>query len=161
MSESCVLRRRASSRLLVIDPETRVLLLNFRFTTSSGELKAFWATPGGGLEDNETFEEAAKRELFEETGIDAPIGPQVARRDSVYELPDGETVRADERFFVVLTAHTTLCDRRQSDLEQAVIIDHRWWGIDEISSSAEKIYPADLSEILQAVDVLPTPGPPG
>ena len=95
MSEPCSHRHRPSSRLLILAPDRRVLLLKFRFRTTDGALKRFWATPGGGLEGDETFEEAARRELFEETGIEAAIGPQIARRDSVYELPAGETVRAD------------------------------------------------------------------
>jgi 8-oxo-dGTP pyrophosphatase MutT (NUDIX family) len=62
-------RRRPSSRLLVLDP-TGCLLL-FRFVHKHGALAedTFWATPGGGLEPDETFAEAAIRELKEETGI--------------------------------------------------------------------------------------------
>ncbi|MDJ0760992.1 MAG: NUDIX domain-containing protein [Woeseiaceae bacterium] len=142
------LRYRPSSRLLILDPANRVLLLNFRFTTTSGHLKVFWATPGGGLEGDETFEQAAMRELIEETGIAAPIGPQVAQRDSIYELPDGETVRADERFFLVRTERTVVSNQSQSALEQRVIIAHRWWTASDISNSTELIYPQDLAGIL-------------
>ena len=148
MPDSEPLRYRPTSRLLVIDPDRRVLLLNFRFTTESGALKVFWATPGGGLEGDETFEQAAKRELIEETGIDEPIGPQVARRDSVYEHPDGETVSADERFFLVRTGHVDVCSRSQSALEQQVIIAHRWWTANELSRTDERVYPVDLASIL-------------
>ena len=148
MADSSELRHRLSSRLLILDPDARVLLLNFRFTTTSGQLKVFWATPGGGLEGNETFEQAATRELIEETGIVAPIGPQVAQCDSVYELPDGETVRADERFFLVRTSQTNVCRSRLSGLERRVITEHRWWTRDELSHSKELIYPVDLNRIL-------------
>ncbi len=133
----------------MIDPDRRVLLLNFRFTTTSGELKVFWATPGGGLEGDETFEQAARRELIEETGIDEAIGPQVAQRDCVYELPDGEIVRADERFFLVRVKQTNVCRSRLSGLEQRVITEHRWWTRDELSCGNEPIYPVDLSSILK------------
>ncbi len=148
MSASTELRYRPSSRLLILDPDDRVLLLNFRFTTSAGKLKVFWATPGGGLEGDETYEQAAARELIEETGIVAPIGPQVAQYDSVYELPDGETVRADERFFLVRVSQTNVCRSRLSGLEQRVITEHRWWAGDEVSHSEELIYPVDLNRML-------------
>ncbi len=78
---------RPSSRLLVLDPQGRLLL--FRFVHRSGALAGqdYWATPGGGLEANETFETAAILELKEETGIviDDP-GAQVARRECVLQL---------------------------------------------------------------------------
>jgi len=54
---------------LVVDLSGRILL--FRFVHRIGALAGqdYWATPGGGVEDGETFEQAAIRELEEETGI--------------------------------------------------------------------------------------------
>jgi 8-oxo-dGTP diphosphatase len=57
------MRRRPSATLLLLDEENRVLL--FRFVYKNGALagRDYWATPEGGLEGGETFEEGAKREL--------------------------------------------------------------------------------------------------
>ena len=41
----------------------------FRHAGSHG--RSFWATPGGGLEDGERFEQAACREASEELGVTA------------------------------------------------------------------------------------------
>jgi 8-oxo-dGTP pyrophosphatase MutT (NUDIX family) len=87
----------------------RILL--FRFAHNNGALAGqdYWATPGGGVEDGETFEQAAIRELKEETGIGVKeIGPEIRRRIFVLQLPNGEHVTADERFFLVRTGDISL-----------------------------------------------------
>ena len=142
------MRQRPSSRLLVLDPANRVLLLYFHVLTRQRVEKRFWATPGGGLEGNETFEEAARRELLEETGLSDDLGPQLAVNNVVYELPEGETVQAEERFFLVRTAQTNISVVGQSALERDVISEHRWWSIDDLRSSREQIYPGDLAELV-------------
>ena len=57
-----VLRRAA--RLLVSDPDNSVLLFQYE-----DDRRKWWATPGGGLERDETFEQAAAREAAEELSL--------------------------------------------------------------------------------------------
>jgi 8-oxo-dGTP diphosphatase len=103
------MRGRPSARLLILDPSGRILLFRFVFTNGVLAGQDYWATPGGGVEEGETFEQAAIRELREETGIRLEdIGPEVARRELVLLLPDGERVIADERYFLVQSGDATL-----------------------------------------------------
>jgi 8-oxo-dGTP pyrophosphatase MutT (NUDIX family) len=140
---------RPSSRLLILDAGNRVLL--FKFAHKAGALagKTFWATPGGGLDPGETFEQAACRELLEEVGlrIEDP-GPQIARRDAVIPLPTGGTAHADERFFLLRIDGLSPSRERWTDLEKEVMVEHRWWTQDDLNLTDEQVWPENIVDIL-------------
>jgi 8-oxo-dGTP pyrophosphatase MutT (NUDIX family) len=148
------MRERPSARLLITAPTRRVLL--FRFVHKSGALagKAYWATPGGGVEHGETFADAAIRELREETGIRiAQVSLPVGRREVLLQLPDGELVRAVEQYFVVDTDTESISRDSWTAEEREVIADHQWWSREELSSTTETIYPEGLVEMLDNAGV--------
>lgn len=139
------MRTRPSSRLIVLSPENHVLLFNFCHKDDALSGKAYWATPGGGLEHNESFEQAALRELLEETGlIRTAAGTQIASRTFTMMLPSGENVLAEERFFIINTNKSEIDCSRWSSNEKKVIRDHYWWTIEELRDTNEIIFPLDL-----------------
>jgi len=148
------MRERPSSRLLVIDPTERILL--FRFEHKQGPLagQQFWATPGGGLDPGESYAQAACRELLEETGLvaDDP-GPEVGQRVVTFQMPDGEMIRADERFFLVRADALAISTERWTDLERTVMAAHRWWSAAELLATAEQVWPEDLPDLLVRIGV--------
>ncbi|MGN8111295.1 NUDIX hydrolase [Paraburkholderia sp. 22098] len=149
-----VLQSGKPARLLITTPKRRVLL--FRFVHKSGALagKAYWATPGGGVEYGESFADAAIRELREETGIcKAQVSQPVGRREVPLQLPDGERVLAVEQYFVVDTDTESISRDRWTAEEMEVMADHKWWSHEELSSTTETIYPEGLVEMLDSADV--------
>jgi 8-oxo-dGTP diphosphatase len=145
------MRRRLSARFLVVDAAQRLLL--FRFVHKNGPLAGhdFWATPGGGVDDGETLEQAAIRELAEETGLRRDsVGPVVARREVAMQMPDGEHVVSDERYFMIRIAEDALSWANWTALEREVMVEHRWWSCEELLQTKATVWPENLPEMLEA-----------
>ena len=152
------MRQRPSSRLLVVNRRRELLL--FRFEHKEGALggQTFWATPGGGLDEGESYEDAARRELFEEVGLQmGDVGSQVAQRTARFVLPSGDPVLADERFFLIQLDELAVSDANWTALEQEVMTAHRWWSQAELRGTAEQVWPEDLEEVLIEAGVWITP----
>jgi 8-oxo-dGTP pyrophosphatase MutT (NUDIX family) len=146
------MRKRPSSRLLVIDPSGKVLLFRFVYDRGLLEGESFWATPGGALDANETFEQAAIRELREETGVEvSDVGPQAFRREFVLQLPDGERVAADERYFVIAVSDVSVSRDGWTALERETMRDVKWWSVAELEQTADTVWPSDLAMLLQSI----------
>jgi 8-oxo-dGTP pyrophosphatase MutT (NUDIX family) len=143
------MRKRPSSRLLIVNSDQQVLL--FRYVHKKGPLAGqdFWSTPGGGIEHGETFQQAAIRELKEETGMTRElVGEPVAERAFVMQMPDGEFVESHEQYFLVASDVAMSSRDGWTDEETEVIADHRWWSKDELRHTTEIVWPENLVEML-------------
>ena len=81
-----------------------------------------WEFPGGKMETGESAEQALKRELDEELGIDAQIGTRVAHTRHTYR--SGGAV--DLQFFVV---HSF-----QGELKNVIFNDMKWCPLRDLPS---------------------------
>jgi 8-oxo-dGTP pyrophosphatase MutT (NUDIX family) len=146
---------RYAVRALVLDPDDRVLLVRFVNPDSGAE---FWTTPGGGIDAGETAEDAIRRELVEETGLENPeIGPVVWTRREVFPWA-GKTL--DQREDVVLVRAPAFEPRPalgHEGLAAEDVHEVRWWAVDELEASDALFYPTRLAHFLS--DLLES-GPP-
>lgn len=139
---------RPAARILLVARDGRVLL--FRF--DAADRAPFWCTPGGALDPGETYAEAARRELREETGIDADPGPEIAQRTVEFRTIEGVEVRADERWFRVDVDPFDVDTGGHTALERRVMTRWRWFARADLADWPERIYPADLLTLLEQTD---------
>ncbi|NLH81748.1 MAG: NUDIX domain-containing protein [Phyllobacteriaceae bacterium] len=81
-----------------------------------------WAPPGGRIEAGETSEAAARREVFEETGLEVRLIGRCARRDFVATDRDGTRVRWSLEVFAATPVTGT--PRAGDDAAEARFVRH-------------------------------------
>lgn len=134
---------RPASRVIMIDSNKRVLYLR---ASEPKTCHVFWVMPGGGLEPGESFEDAAKREAYEESGCSFNIGPYVWYRRHKHVWND-RPFDQYERFFVA-TVFDPIYD---APMQDGYISDHKWWSLDEIRASNEEFAPRRIGDILSPI----------
>jgi 8-oxo-dGTP pyrophosphatase MutT (NUDIX family) len=139
---------RSAARVLLVDESDRVLLIQ-GFDPAAVELGRWWITPGGGREADEDAEQAAIREVWEETGhvLDAVTGP-LWHRTTVFPF-DGAIVEQTEDFYTARVPHFEPAAAALTDLEHRSTAGLRWWTLAEIESTGATIYPENLAELLR------------
>ena len=155
---------RPTARVVVLDPDGRVLLLGARLVDPAeppGNV-LFWYVPGGGVEDGESLQVAAARELAEETGLvvdPAELEGPVWLGRFVNTLAGVEYDSRDTYFALRSVVHEVV-PAGLTDLELLADEPHRWWTPAELAGSSESFVPRALPALLPELAAGPWTGPP-
>ncbi|KFF99318.1 NUDIX hydrolase [Streptomyces europaeiscabiei] len=143
---------RRVARVILLDPRERILLLHGHEPDDPAD--DWWFTPGGGVEGAETREEAALRELAEETGItDVELGPVLWRRMCSFPFA-GRRWDQDEWYYLARTTDTRRVapvGAGLTELERRSVAGARWWTCGELARAHETVYPTRLAELLRTL----------
>jgi ADP-ribose pyrophosphatase YjhB (NUDIX family) len=149
------LRLRQAARAVVLDDADRVLLVRLEFPHWIG-----WAMPGGGIADGETDEEAIRRELAEEIGLDEfELGPLVWTR--THQLETGDWDGQVARYYVVRTpAFDPAPGLTWAQLNAEFLTAIRWWTGGELEAARTEFAPRCLPGLVRELILHGAPAEP-
>lgn len=146
------LHRRAA-RVAVVDPDDRVLLLQATDPADRSRLP-WWELPGGGIEPGESSEDAGRREVWEEAGLDGlEMSPPVWENRAVFDFGG---YHFDQHEWIHVARHPG-GDVRPGGLEPLEVmsfVDWEWVPVGELGklpAAGERVIPDWLVEQLPAV----------
>lgn len=143
-----------SVKVLLLNEDNELLLMSaIDPTITSIEGKShgrFWFPIGGTIEKNETVEEAAMREIYEETGLSKEkieLGPIVWFGEFEFILR-GVLTRQKETYIVARTKQKEVSLTALDEWEKKCVQKIKWFSLDSIKNCKEIIFPILLSEYL-------------
>jgi len=151
-------RKRPAARVVLLNRSNEIFLVNAEDPLDPFK-PSWWQIPGGGIDLGEDSAVAAARELWEETGIEAEMGPVVWTQQVQFTF-GGYFFDSDEKIHVAWCDGGEYRPQHLEALEAAAFLGARWWGVDELLASDVPVLPTRLREFLPEVAANNLPNPP-
>ncbi len=138
---------RHTARVLLVDELGRLLLFQGQDPANPSDI--YWCPVGGGIEAGESPEDAAKREVREETGlIDFDLGSHVWNRQDEYTF-NGMEYHVKETWFLSRVSTFEIDTTSLFGLERIAFLQYRWWTQRELDGTTEIMTPRQLAPMLK------------
>ncbi|MBW4717360.1 NUDIX hydrolase [Saccharothrix obliqua] len=147
-SPTSTVKPRIGARVLLLDPDDRVLLIHA--LDPDDPTHHWWELPGGGLDEGEDPETAARREVAEETGILlTTLDRKLWVRESRFRYKNRDHHRIDHVFLGRTPDTTPQITPQPTENERAGLIEHRWWPASRLRQCHDKLLPAQLPTLVE------------
>jgi TDG/mug DNA glycosylase family protein len=124
---------RDAVRSVVLTPAGETLLVCF-----ANEFTTWWTPPGGGVDAGENDEDAVRRELREECGLDGvEVGPLLWWREHWFRGMPGFGGQRERHYLVEAERFEPA---PELDLAVEGVVDLRWFGLDELGELGTRPY---------------------
>lgn len=122
--------QRAAAYVVTLDAQQQVLLTQFE---KSGHPKSgAWTLPGGGMEWGEQAHETALRELEEETGLSADIGPLLGAQSEWFDESASELGQRGLALRLIFEARNCAGELKTDFRYDNTTVRAAWFAVEEV-----------------------------
>lgn len=122
--------QRAAAYVVAVDAQQQILLTQF---SKAGHPKSgAWTLPGGGMEWGEQAHDTALRELGEETGLSAEIGPLLGAQSEWFDEETSERGQRGMAIRLIFEARNCVGELKTDFTDDDTTVGAAWFPIGEV-----------------------------